>query len=509
MIWSHRSCFVRPERRPALARQTTELHGDEVQMSHPGQGDNPWQHGQQGPPQDPRSNLPGPWQGNGQPAQGQPWGQAPHAPQQQGFGPAPQNHGQHQPGQPQQGWPAQPAPGSAGWSAPYGLSGPAPMPNGIRPAPPQTYIRPRRPGAVRGLVWVMIIIVLALSALVTLFVIGLSTGAVGSLVGLLLAILPVFPVAAALLWLDRFEDEPPALLAFAFAWGATAAVVIALVFSIGSMIVIAGAGGSDTLGAVVVAPIVEESAKGLAIIGVLLIRRGQFNGVVDGIVYAGLAGLGFAFAENILYLGSAFLEGGLTGAVVTFVLRCIMGPFAHPMFTSAFGIGVGLAVRARNPAAKVFFPLAGLAVAMCLHALWNGMATVATGGGWFVGYALLQVPIFASFVVFAVVARRREARLINQHLRVYAESGWITGQELAMLSSPVGRRQARTWASRVGGPTAGRAMRDFQELASELGFLRERIAHHAAPENAQRTEADLLRTMWQLRLAFQPQPGRW
>lgn len=440
-------------------------------MSHPGPGDDPWRPPSSEPP-DPRGGLPGSWQEQGNAQQG------------------------HQ------------LPGRTDAQAPFGLSGPAPLPSGLRPAPPQTYIKPRRPGAVRGLVWVMIVVVLALSALVTLFVIGLSTGGLGSLVGLLLAILPVFPVAAALLWLDRFEDEPPTLLAFAFAWGATAAVVISLFFSIGSMIVIAGAGGSDVLGAVVVAPIVEEAAKGLAVVGVLLIRRGQFNGVVDGIVYAGLAGLGFAFAENILYLGSAFLEGGLTGAVLTFVLRCIMGPFAHPMFTAAFGIGVGLAVRARNPVLKVVYPLAGLAVAMLLHALWNGMATVATGGGWFVGYLLLQVPIFVTFVAFAIIVRRREARLIAQHLRVYAETGWITGQELAMLSSPVGRRQARAWAARVGGPTAGRAMRDFQELASELSFLRERIAHQAAPSNAQRTEADLLRTMWQLRLAFQPQPYR-
>ncbi|MFV0457834.1 MAG: PrsW family intramembrane metalloprotease [Actinomycetales bacterium] len=369
-------------------------------------------------------------------------------------------------------------------------------------------IRPRRPGAVRGLVWVGVVVVLAFSALVTLFVIGLSTGPVASLVGLLLAVLPVFPVAAALLWLDRYEDEPPALLAFAFAWGATAAVVISLVFSIGSMIVIAGAGGSDALGAVVVAPVVEESAKGLAIIGVLLIRRSQFNGVVDGIVYAGLSGLGFAFAENILYLGSAFLDGGITGAVLTFILRCVMGPFAHPMFTAAFGIGVGLAVRARTPGLKVLYPVLGLITAMCLHALWNGMTLIGGLGSWFVGYVLLQVPIFAGFVGFAVVVRRREARLINEHLRVYAESGWITGQELAMLSSADGRRQARSWAARVAGPQGKTAMRDFQELASELSFLRERMANHAAPADAQRTEADLLRSMWQLRLGFQPAPGR-
>lgn len=442
-------------------------------MSHPDQGPGPWQ---QQYPHHHQQHQPHPQQ------------QYPQHPQQQGWG------RQH------------PGPGQVTWTAPYGLAAPAPMPNGLRPAPPQNFIQPRRPGAVRTLVWVFVIIVLAISTLLTLVVIGLSTGAVGSLVGLLFAILPVFPVAAALLWLDRYEDEPRTLLVFAFVWGATAAVVIALVFSIGSMIVISSRGGSDLIGTVVVAPIVEESAKGLAVIGVLLIRRSQFNGVVDGIIYAGLAGLGFAFAENILYLGGAFLDGGLTGAVATFVVRCIMGPFAHPMFTSAFGIGVGLAVRAKSPALKVVYPVLGLLCAMALHALWNGLASVGGTGDFFLGYLLLQVPIFAGFVTFAVVARKREGRLINQHLRVYAETGWITGQELAMLCSPTGRRQARTWADHAGGPSAKRAMRDFQEVASELSFLRERIANRSAPPDAGRTEADMLRTMWQLRLGFQPAP---
>ncbi len=423
---------------------------------------------------DPRHGLPGPWQ----PAASGPMGAQQHP----GAANGPQNA----------------AGGGAGYPPPLG----APLPSA-----PYVRVLPRRPGAVRGLAWVVALVILALCALLTLFVIGLSTGPVGSLVGLLLAVLPVFPVAGALLWLDRYEDEPPALLAFAFAWGATAAVVIALVFSIGSMIVIAGAGGSDNLGAVLVAPIVEETAKGLAIVGVLLIRRTQFNGIVDGIVYAGLAGLGFAFAENILYLGHAFLEGGITGAVVTFVLRCIMGPFAHPMFTAATGIGLGLAVRTSNRALKVIYPLAGWIVAMCLHSLWNVLSMIPSEGGWLVAYVLIQMPIFATFVTFAIIVRRREARLINQHLMIYAQSGWITGHELAMLSSPQGRRQARAWAGRVGGRAGKRSMRDFQEVASELAFLRERMSHQAATADAQRTEADMLRTMWQLRLDFQPRPG--
>lgn len=373
---------------------------------------------------------------------------------------------------------------------------------GPQPAPPVRVRHPARPAARRVVLWVVIAFVLVASALATLVVIGLSTGPAGALVGLVLALLPVYPVAATLLWLDRLENEPRSLLFFAAAWGASAAVVIALVLSIGTMVV---TGASEESSAILIAPVVEEVAKGLAVVGVLLIRRREFDGVVDGIVYAGMAGLGFAFAENILYLGSAFIEGGLPSAIGTFVGRGVMGPFAHPMFTAAFGIGVGLAVRTRNPFGRFAFPLLGLLVAMGLHALWNSLAL---GADFLLGYAVIQVPIFLAFVAFAVAARRREERLIERHLQTYVASGWITAAEHAMLSTAPARRQARDWAGRTAGRTGAQAMRDFQELASEVAFLRERMEHRAAPPDAQQTELDLLRTMWQLRGGFMPAVAR-
>jgi RsiW-degrading membrane proteinase PrsW (M82 family) len=372
---------------------------------------------------------------------------------------------------------------------------------GHQPPAPAHVVHPRRPGAEGAALWVTVAFVLGLCALVTIGFIGISTGPVGAGVGLLLALLPVYPVAASLLWLDRLEAEPWSLLLFAAVWGGTAAVVMSLFFSLGAVWV---TGASEAESAVVVAPVVEEVAKGLAIVGVLLIRRREFDGVVDGIVYAGMAGLGFAFVENVLYLGSAFLDGGVPGALATFVGRGVMGPFAHPMFTAAFGIGVGLAVRTRNPLARVAYPLVGLVAAMGLHALWNYLSLT----NFLVGYVLVQVPIFAGFVTFAVLARRREARLVARHLQPYVTSGWLTPVEHTMLSSSSGRRQAREWASRTAGRSGRAAMQEFQGIASELAFLRERMEHGAARPDAQQSELDMLQTMWQLRSGFLPAVAR-
>ena len=55
------------------------------------------------------------------------------------------------------------------------------------------------------------------------------------------------------------------------------------------------------VGACISAPFVEEAMKGLAVFGVFYFLRREFDGVVDGVIYATFAALGFAAVENIIY----------------------------------------------------------------------------------------------------------------------------------------------------------------------------------------------------------------
>jgi RsiW-degrading membrane proteinase PrsW (M82 family) len=86
-------------------------------------------------------------------------------------------------------------------------------------------------------------------------------------------------------------------------------------------------------------------------VGLLLFRRREFDGIIDGIVYAGIVAAGFAFTENILYFGRAFGEEAEMGGSVLFtlILRGVLSPFAHPLFTSMTGIGAGLAANSAAP----------------------------------------------------------------------------------------------------------------------------------------------------------------
>ncbi len=266
--------------------------------------------------------------------------------------------------------------------------------------------------------------------------------------------MPVFVVVPSLLWLDRFEAEPTGAAALRLRLGRGRRHAVAVLVNSTSIALLKASGGDVTAGAVVIAPIVEETCKGLAVLLVFLYRRREFDGVVDGIVYAGMAGIGFAFTENVLYLGRALADSGVDGLAATFVLRCIFGPFAHPLFTMATGVGFGVAVTTRRAWLRYAAPVIGWLVAVTLHGLWN-LSAVAGLNGFVSAYIALQVPIFLAALAFALWSRRREGRLIGRHLAVYAETGWLTPAEVQMLSSMPARRRARAAARELRRPQGG------------------------------------------------------
>jgi RsiW-degrading membrane proteinase PrsW (M82 family) len=364
-------------------------------------------------------------------------------------------------------------------------------------------VAPRRPKILATLGWAALIVVLLGTGLLTILSITQETGSLGLLTGALLGAVPVFPVIATFLWLDRYEAEPPSLLVLAFAWGAGFATFGALAINTASLTAIRNAGGDVSTTAIFVAPVVEEAFKASGVVLIILLRRREFHGVIDGIVYAGMSAIGFAYIENVLYLGRTMAEHGASGTIWVFIIRCLVSPFAHPLFTSATGIGLGVAVNSRRRSVQLGAPLLGFAVAVILHGAWNLSASSGLDG-FVTAYVVFQLPVFAAFAALAVLARRREARLIARHLAVYGTTGWLTQAEVQMLGSLPARREARNWAERTAGPDGRHAMRDFQEVGSELAFLRERMAGGTAGPDAATQEYAMLATLSHLRTRFLP-----
>ncbi|MEU9457215.1 PrsW family intramembrane metalloprotease [Streptomyces sp. NPDC048312] len=323
--------------------------------------------------------------------------------------------------------------------------------------------RPRRVGMVwrsRTFRVVAVFTVLAICGLAILALVRDQTGTQGFLVGLGLAVLPVPLLLAAFRWLDRVDPGPWRNVLFAFAWGAFAAALVAILANSFATrwiaTTIADPSNADTLGATVIAPVVEESAKAAAVLLIFLFRRREFNGIVDGVVIAGVTASGFAFTENILYLGNAFGEDqqiGNSGVVsvtaATFFVRAVMSPFAHPLFTVLTGIGFGLAAACarRRRIRRTVLPLLGLVLAMGMHSLWNGSG-VFSPYGFYAVYAVFMVPVFGLVTWLAIWSRRRELRALAAELPAYAAAGWLSPEEPLALSSMRARGLARDTARR-------------------------------------------------------------
>ncbi|MGN6325457.1 PrsW family intramembrane metalloprotease [Pseudolysinimonas sp.] len=372
------------------------------------------------------------------------------------------------------------------------LAAPADMQaHAAQPLHPPQLARPRRDtgillGAIIGyiVVGVAILLVIAYLALVLggtiLFIAGF------------MALIPLTIVLLGAWWLDRWEPEPIGVRIFAFLWGAGSSIVIALLVDTAAQVFIKAHGGpngvTEFVQAVVQAPMVEEGAKGLGVLLIFLVANKYFDGPVDGIVYAATVAAGFAFSENIQYFGLGIADAKSLGDVIfLFVLRGLLSPFAHAMFTSMTGLFIGLAALRGGRWLGVLFAIIGWIPAVLLHAFWNGSLSFVSD---FFGYYLVvQVPLFVLTIVMVVLLRRREVRLTQQRLGDYAAAGWFNQGDIISIATPGGRRQARAWAAMRG---VRPVMKNYIRDATRLALTRNRIVVGRDRASAQLDEAALL-----------------
>ncbi|MFG2831848.1 PrsW family intramembrane metalloprotease [Streptomyces sp. NPDC048434] len=355
-----------------------------------------------------------------------------------------------------------------------------------------------------------LISMLALSGVIIIGMVRQETGTEGFLVGLGLAVFPVPLLLAAFCWLDRVEPEPWRNLAFAFTWGACAAALVALLANgfatdwLAANIASTSPSEAEAWGATVIAPVVEEVVKAAAVLLLYRFRRGDFDGITDGIVIAGITATGFAFTENVLHLGNAFGEdqsmghSGLDSLTAgTFFLRIVVSPFAHPLFTILTGLAFGIAATRypRRRTARIALTLLGLLTAVLLHAIWNGASTLGDPG-FLTVYGLFMVPVLLALTWLAVWARNQELLSLRGYLAPYITAGWLAPTEPAALSSLKTRALARDIAHDTHGPAAARAVTEYATIATALSFHRRR-AHLLGPSaDFMSREQHLLEHLW-------------
>lgn len=349
--------------------------------------------------------------------------------------------------------------------------------------PTVTYRPPRRRSAIKIVFGIFAALVAALLGAIVLLLIGAETGMAALIVAMVVAMLPVPVYIMLILWIDRYEAEPLWMLATTFFWGATVAVFAAYflntITAIFVAIVTESMIAARLLGAIIIAPFFEELAKGLILFILFWWKKDEFDGVVDGFVYASMVGLGFAMTENFQYYGRVISQGGLlsTDFQEIYVIRGGLAAYSHPLFTGMTGIGLGIARQVKNGFLKFIMPLIGLGMAMFLHFLWNFSASLAgTLEAFLAIYAVLMVPIFLITLGIVFFALLREGRVVREYLLPDLQRGFFSQEEYNRLVTIRGRLASSLRAFRSGGIGVWRARMQYNQAASELAFHRSRVA---------------------------------
>ena len=289
----------------------------------------------------------------------------------------------------------------------------------------------------------------------------------GLLFCLLAGWIPALIYVGILYWADRYEKEPVGLLATAFFWGALPALFIALILRIfiDLPLELLGARAMETLQIGLITPLVEETLKGAIIVFLALRYRREFDDVLDGIIYGGLVGLGFAMNANIIsYLGS-FLTRGFSGLGNIMLSEGVIFGLNHAFYSAILGAGLGFARTAIKRWQRWVFPLVAYLLSIIIHSLHNLLLHSSMG--------LSPFSVILSLVGVLVIAVAVALAIRNQHHCLKAELKEELPDELYQtLIAPYRRFSAEWDALFSGGVRAWQRTRRLHQVCAEFAFKR-------------------------------------
>jgi len=282
-------------------------------------------------------------------------------------------------------------------------------------------------------------------------------------------------------WLDRFEKEPIWLLISAFIWGAVftpiASIVAELIMEASASVVLTGTALDFTVTSGV-APLVEESFKGMGLLLVLIFFKREVDDAMDGLVYGATIGLGFALTENMLYfVGSALTD---VPVLLLFFLRSIIFGLTHAVFTGTFGLFLGLGKVVRNWGFKILLGVVGFGLAIGMHAGHNSLVGFTGALGLVASvtmYAITLVVILS--VAFAILYYER--KWIKKWLAPELANGHINQEMFDRACSWAGlTKELHVLFTR--GPGAYARMKNRRHLLAKLALRLQAFHRTGNPE---------------------------
>jgi RsiW-degrading membrane proteinase PrsW (M82 family) len=338
-------------------------------------------------------------------------------------------------------------------------------------------------------------VLLGLAVLLWLLLIDVFvfTGAAGPTVATICA-LACLPTTAFGLFvvrrLDRNEKEPWRLVLVAAAWGAIVATSMviwgeSLWSAIAERTLVPGPGLDASTA--FSAGLLEELAKGVAVLLLFLVMRNEFDDVVDGIVYGAAVGLGFNFMESIAYMNNLyaiFSPEGVGGFAAGFqwYARQVLGLFfGHATYTALIGAGIGIARQLPDRRQKVIAIASGFLIAIAAHFSWDAWLALFPIEASTLGLVEIHLrtlvmtgPFTAAVIALLLSGIYYEGRgLADQFRKEAAEgAGAILPAEVAILASPWQRLSQRRRALSKGGLRAYFRLARLQTAQLDLAMER-------------------------------------
>jgi hypothetical protein len=220
-----------------------------------------------------------------------------------------------------------------------------------------------------------------------------------------------------------------------------------------------------------IAPVVEESLKGLAVLVVYLLFRSQFDSILDGIIYAAITALGFAATENIFYIYTyGYQAHGWSGLIFLAFIRIILVGWQHPFYTAFTGIGLALSRLNRNMIVKIGAPLVGWMLAIFAHAIHNTISTLFTGIGAFLIGSAIDWSGWLCMFAFALWAINRDRQCNVSFLFDEVGNGLLNPSQYQTACSALKQGIARFKALNSG---RYRQTSRFYQLCGELAHKKQ------------------------------------
>jgi RsiW-degrading membrane proteinase PrsW (M82 family) len=290
--------------------------------------------------------------------------------------------------------------------------------------------------------------------------------------------------------IDRNEKEPWRLVLVAAAWGAIVATSLVIwaeslwdTVAVATLVPGPGLDASSAFSA----GVLEELAKGTAVLLLFLVMRNEFDDVVDGIVYGAAIGLGFNFMESVAYMTNLYSifspegSGGLAAGFQWYARQVLGLFFGHATYTALIGAGVGIARQLPHKRQKVIAIVSGFLVAIAAHFSWDAWLAFFPIDKSVFGLVeihfrtlIMSGPFTAAVVALLLAGLHLEGRALLDQLRKEAAEGWaaVLPEEVAVLASPWERWRFRLLALRHGGLRA--YMRLARLQAAQLDLAMER-----------------------------------